>query len=164
MTAMMHMPLPASGQDVFDKILAAPAGLVVVRSDAAATLVEHLRAIARQSGQAIYLWQAGQGLSSLRDAYARVPDAQRLGQALRYMRQSMHFGVYVLQELEMPLAPADLILLRQLARVAVGHLRRVVLLNPPLALAEQLADVAASVDDVPDVPQRPRLRDGRWLS
>lgn len=163
MTAMMHMPLPPSGQEVFEKILSAKAGLVMVRSDDGATLVEHLRAIARQSGQAIYLWQAGEGLASMRDAYARVPDAQRLGQALRYMRQSMHFGVYVLQALELPLVPADLILLRQLARAPTGHLRRVVLLNPPLALAEQLADVADCIDDVPDVPQRPRLRDGRWL-
>lgn len=164
MTSMMDMPLPSSGHDVFERILAAPAGVVAVRSEDGAALLEHFRSIARHSGQAVYLWQPGQGLSSLRDAHARVPDAQRLGQALRYMQQSMHFGVYVLQELELPLAAPELALLRQLARATTGHLRRVVLLNAPLALVEQLGELITCIDSEPELPQRLRLRDGRWLS
>ncbi|GAB3785226.1 hypothetical protein GCM10028797_15210 [Dyella agri] len=161
---MMDMPLPSSGHDVFERILAAPAGVVAVRSEDGGALLEQFRGIARHSGQAVYLWQPGVGLSSLRDAYARVPDAQRLGQALRYMQQSMHFGVYILQELELPLAPTDLALLRQLARANTGQLRRVVLLNAPLALVEQLGELIAFIDSEPELPQRLRLRDGRWLS
>jgi hypothetical protein len=161
---MMAMPLPSSGHDVFERILAAPAGVVAVRSEDGEALLEQFRGIARHSGQAVYLWRPGQGLSSLRDAYARVPDAQRLGQALRYMQQSMHFGVYLLQELELPLAATDLTLLRQLARATTGHLRRVVLLNAPKALVEQLGDLIANIDSEPERRQRLRLRDGRWLS
>lgn len=164
MSPMMAMPLPTSGHDVFERILAAPAGVVAVRSEDGEALLEQFRGIARHSGQAVYLWRPGQGLSSLRDAYARVPDAQRLGQALRYMQQSMHFGVYLLQELELPLAATDLALLRQLARATTGHLRRVVLLNAPKALVEQLGDLIANIDSAPERLQRLRLRDGRWLS
>lgn len=164
MSPMMAMPLPSSGHDVFERILAAPAGVVAVRSEDGEALLEQFRGIARHSGQAVYLWRPGQGLSSLRDAYARVPDAQRLGQALRYMQQSMHFGVYLLQELELPLAATDLTLLRQLVRATTGHLRRVVLLNAPKALVEQLGDLIANIDSEPERRQRLRLRDGRWLS
>lgn len=164
MSPMMAIPLPSSGHDVFERILAAPAGVVAVRSEDGEALLEQFRGIARHSGQAVYLWRPGQGLSSLRDAYARVPDAQRLGQALRYMQQSMHFGVYLLQELELPLAATDLTLLRQLARATTGHLRRVVLLNAPKALVEQLGDLIANIDSEPERRQRLRLRDGRWLS
>mgnify|MGYP001602851919 CR=1 FL=1 len=164
MSSLMAMPTPSSGHDVFERILAAPAGVVAVRSEDGEALLEQFRGIARHSGQAVYLWRPGQGLSSLRDAYARVPDAQRLGQALRYMQQSMHFGVYLLQELELPLAATDLTLLRQLARATTGHLRRVVLLNAPKALVEQLGDLIASIESEPERRQRLRLRDGRWLS
>lgn len=163
MTSMMEQPLSFANHGVFERILAAPTGLVAVRSEDGPALLEQFRSIARHSGQAVYLWQPGSGLSSLRDAHARVPEAERLGQALRYMQQSMHFGVYVLQELELPLAPADLASLRQLARTTAGHLRRVVLLNAPLALVEQLGELVTSVESEPEAP-RLRLRDGRWLS
>lgn len=164
MTSLMRMPMPTSGHDVFERILAAPAGVVALRSRDGEALLEQFRSIARHTGQAVYLWRPGQGLSSLRDAYARVPDAQRLGQALRYMQQSMHFGIYLLQEVELPLAASDLTLLRQLARATTGHLRRVVLLNAPRALVEQLGDQIACIDGEPEAPARLRLRDGRWLS
>jgi hypothetical protein len=161
---MMDMRLPSIGHDVFERILAAPAGVVTVRSEDGEALLDQFRSIARHSGQAVYLWRPGQGMSSLRDAHARVPDALRLGQALRYMQQSMHFGIYLLQELEVPLSAADLAMLRQLARATTGQLRRVVLLNAPLALVEQLGDLITHIDSGPERQHRLRLRDGRWLS
>ncbi|MBD8898336.1 hypothetical protein [Rhodanobacter sp. DHG33] len=164
MTSMMGMRLPSSGHDVFERILAASAGVVAVRSEDGEALLDQFRSIARHSGQAVYLWRPDQGMSSLRDAQARVPDALRLGQALRYMQQSMHFGIYLLQELEVPLSAADLATLRQLARATTGQLRRVVLLNAPLALVEQLGDLITRIDGGSEMQQRLRLRDGRWLS
>lgn len=164
MTSMLNMAMPSVGHDVYDRILAAPTGVVVVRSEDGLALVEHFRGIARHSGQAVYLWQPGAGLSSLRDAYARVPEAKRLGQALRYMQQSMHFGVYVLQEVELPLLAADLVLLRQLARTQAGRLRRVVLLNPPKALIDQLGELVECIVAETEQAPRLRLRNGRWVS
>jgi hypothetical protein len=79
------------------------------------------------------------------------------------MQQSLHFGVYVLVGLELPLSAMDDTLLRQLARMPQGHLRRVVLVNAPPALAEHLGTLAVHLRSDDSSPRRLRLRDGRWL-
>jgi len=163
MLAMDTAPLQ-SGTEVFEQILGAPSGLVLLQSEDWPALLEQFRALARHSGQAVYLWQPDTGLSSLRDAHVRVPDCQRLGNALRFMQQSLHFGVYVLVGLELPLSAMDDTLLRQLARLPQGHLRRVVLVNAPPALAEHLGELAVHVRSEDSQPRRLRLRDGRWLT
>ena len=118
-----------AGTEVFEQILGAPSGLVLLQSEDCPGLLEQFRSIARHTGQAVYLWQPDTGLGSMRDAHVRVPDCQRLGNALRFMQQSLHFGVYVLVGLELPLSAMDDTLLRQLARMPQGHLRRVVLVT-----------------------------------
>ena len=154
---------PKAGIEIFERILAAPGGLIVLEGGDSAALIGQFRAIARHSGQAVYLWQPDSGLGSLRDAHARVPGCQRLGNALRYMQQSMHFGVYLLADLELPLSAMDATLLRQLARAPSGHLRRVVLLDAPQVLVDHLGDAACRIGGRLDLPVRPRLRDGRWI-
>ncbi len=152
-----------AGTDVFARILEASSGLVILDCvDVRASVLE-FRALARRTGQAVYLWEPEVGMSSLRDTHGRFPDCQRLGGALRFMRQSMHFGVYLMLGLELPLAAADAAVLRQLARAQTEHLRRVVLISPPAALTEYLTDIAACVryDNTPG--RHLRMRDGRWL-
>ena len=161
-TAMASAP-PQAGTEIFEGILAASSGLVVLDSKDVHELVNQFRVIARHSGQAVYLWQPDTGLGSLRDAHVRVPDCQRLGNALRYMQQSMHFGVYLLVGLELPLSAMDATLLRQLARAPKDHLRRVVLIDVPAALVEHLSGLATHLRCADSQPQRLRLRDGRWL-
>jgi len=163
MTFVMAPAPPQTGIEIFDRILAASSGLVVLESKDAHALVNQFQAIARQSGQAVYLWQPDTGLSSLRDAHVRVPDCQRLGNALRYIKQSMHFGVYLLLGLELPLSAMDATLLRQLARPPKDHLRRVVLIDVPAALTEHLGELAVHLNAADGQPPRLRLRDGRWL-
>lgn len=161
-STIASVPVQA-GNEIFERILAAPSGLVVLDSQDVHALIDQFRAIARHTGQAVYLWQPDTGLGSLRDAHVRVPDCQRLGNALRYMQQSMHFGVYFLLGLELPLSAMDGTLLRQLARAPKGHLRRVVLIDAPAALTEHLGDLATHVGSQDSQPRRLRLRDGRWL-
>jgi hypothetical protein len=163
MTSAMASVPPQAGTEIFERILAAPSGLVVLDSKDVHALIDQFRAIARHTGQAVYLWQPDTGLGSLRDAQVRVPDCQRLGNALRYMQQSMHFGVYFLLGLELPLSAMDATLLRQLARAPKGHLRRVVLIDAPVALAEHLGELAVHLGSEDSQPRRLRLRDGRWL-
>ncbi len=164
MTIAMAPAPPQAGAEIFERILAAPSGLVVLESKDVAGLIERVRVLTRHSGQAVYLWQPETGLGSLRDAHARVPDCERLGNALRYMQQSMHFGVYFLRGLELPLSATDEALLRQLARAPKGHLRRVVLVDTPPALVAHLGDLATRVSSEGDRPRNLRLRDGRWLA
>lgn len=163
MNSVMASAPPQAGAEIFEKIVAAPSGLVVLDSKDVHGLIDQFRAIARHTGQSMYLWQPDTGLGSLRDAHVRVPDCQRLGNALRYMQQSMHFGVYFLLGLELPLSAMDATLLRQLARAPKEHLRRVVLIDAPTALAEHLGDLASRICGEDSQPRRLRLRDGRWL-
>jgi hypothetical protein len=164
MTSMMDFAASRASSELFDRILAAPSGLVVLETNGIHTLIEQFRVIARHTGQAVYLWQPDTGLGNLRDLHVRVPYCQRLGNALRYMRQSMHFGVYFLVGLEVPLSAMDASLLRQLAHAPTEHLRRVVLIDPPAAFAEHLGELAVRLSNNDRQPQRLRLRDGRWLA
>jgi hypothetical protein len=102
-------------------------------------------------------------MGNLREVHARVPGLQRLGNALRYMQQSNHFGVYLLAKFPLPISTMDNNLLRQLARAPAGHVRRVVLLDAEPALVASLDDVAVHLNGTSRAAQRPRLRDGRWL-
>jgi hypothetical protein len=164
MTSLMATAPSQAGKEIFERILAAPSGLVLLNTKEAPALIDQFRMIARHTGQAVYLWQADAGLSSLRDAHVRVPDCQRLSNALRYMQQSMHFGVYFLAGMRVPLSAMDASLLRQLARAPTAHLRRVVLIDAPTAMVEQLGSLAAHLDGEVQQAWRPRLRDGRWLA
>ena len=164
MTIAMASAVPQAGAEIFERILTAPSGLVVLQSKDAEALIEQVRVLVRHSGQAVYLWQPDTGLGSLREAHARVPDCERLGNALRYMQQSMHFGVYFLRGLELPLSAVDAAMLRQLARAPKGHLRRVVLIDAPPALADHLGELAARLSTDEGKPRKLRLRDGRWLT
>lgn len=161
--AMASAP-PQAGAEIFERILEAPSGLVVLESHDVEALIEQVRALARHSGQAVYLWRPGTGLGNLRDAHAQVPDCERLGNALRYVQQSMHFGVYFLRGLELPLSTPDAAALRQLAQAPKGHVRRVVLIDAPPALVAYLGDLAAAVSGEGGAPRSLRLRDGRWVA
>lgn len=160
----MASALGSAGNEILEKILAAPSGLVILECKDIPALVEQFTLGARHSGQAIYLWRPDTGLGSLREAHSRVPDCQRLGNALRYMQQSMHFGVYLLVGIELPLSAMDATLLRQLARPPKEYLRRIVLIDVPAALTEHLGDLAVQINSEDGQPPRLRLRDGRWLS
>jgi hypothetical protein len=82
---------------------------------------------------------------------------------LRYIQQSIHFGVYLITQFPLPMPAMDSTLLRQLARAPAGHVRRVVLLDAAPTLIASLDDVAVRLSGMAPASQRPRLRDGRWL-
>jgi hypothetical protein len=162
MTPLMA-PSPLAGSDVYERILTAPGGLVVLEHASSTTLIEQFRAIARHNGQSVYAWHPEEGMENLREAHTRVPGSQRLSIALRYIQQSIHFGVYLLSQFPLPMSATDSTLLRQLARAPAGHVRRVVLLDAAPALVASFDDVAVRISTATPATQRPRLRDGRWL-
>jgi hypothetical protein len=162
MTSLMA-PAPLAGSDMYERILTAPGGLVVLEHVDSKALIEQFRALSRLSGQSVYLWRPEIGMENLREAHAVIPGSQRLGNALRYIQQSIHFGVYLLSPFPLPLAPTDGSLLRQLARAPAGHVRRVVLLDAPPSLISSIDNIIVRLGGAADVVQRPRLRDGRWL-
>ncbi len=160
----MNTDASQAAAEILEHVLNAESGLILLDSPDALALMDQFRVVVRNTGQAMYVWQPDTGLSSLRDAHARVPDCQRLGNALRYMQQSIHFGVYFLVGIELPLSVMDATLLRQLASMPTKHLRRVVLINIPTALVEHLDDLAIRLNSEDSRQKHLRLRDGRWLA
>lgn len=163
MSTSLATPAAPAGADIFERILTASGGLLALEGGDSDALIEQFRALVRHSGQSVYLWSPTTGLDNLREAHARVPGSQRLNQALRFVQQSMHFGVYLFRHLPLPLAPADVNQLRQLARPPTEQVRRVVLVDAPRSLLDSLADTLIKIDCAAPVEIRPRLRDGRWL-
>ena len=161
-TAPTASPVQA-GADLLERILTARGNLIALDGGEEVDLVGQLRPLIRRSGQAVYLWNPELGLGNLREEHVALPGSQRLNIALRYMLQSNHFGVYILQRLPTPLPMADATLLRQLARATTGHVRRVVLLDPGASLVASFNDVLVRLSCQPKPAQRPRLRDGRWM-
>src|ERR1700754_4997594 len=152
------------GNDVFDRILSASGPLVALKTSDTALLVEQFRLVARRTGQAVYLWRHAEGLVSLRDAQMRVPGCLRLGDALRYISQSLHFGVYLMDMPPGPPSATDGALLRQLAGGHTGRVRRVVPMGPSPSLLATFEDDIIRVDaDWRARSAAPRLRDGRWI-
>jgi hypothetical protein len=154
---------PLAGSDIYERILTAPGGLVVLEETDTQALIEQFRSIARHNGQSVYLWEADKGMGNLREAHANIPGSQRLGNALRYIQQSIHFGIYLISRFPSPLTAMDSALLRQLARAPAGHVRRIVLLDAVPASISSFDDIAVRISGVAPATQRPRLRDGRWL-
>lgn len=153
----------SAGSDLFDRIVQASSGLVVLEGADSSALMARFRTLARRTGQAVYVWQPALGMSNLRDLHASVPGCERLGSALRYMQQSMHFGIYLVVGLELPISAGHKHLLEQLAVEPEDHVRRIVLLDDSTALAAALAGTAVVIDASATSAPRMRLRDGRWL-
>jgi hypothetical protein len=162
MTSLMA-PAPLAGSDIYERILTAPGGLVVLEDTDSEPLIEQFRTIARHNGQSVYLWEPETGMRNLREAHASISGSQRPGNALRYIQQSIHFGIYLMVQFPLPLSAMDTALLRQLARAPAGHVRRIVLLNAAPASISSFEDIAVRISGLAPVAQRPRLRDGRWL-
>lgn len=150
------------GSDTLDRIIDADSSLVVLRVDQPELLVEQFRQVTRRSGQSAYVWQPDQGLRSLREGEVRVPGCRRFGDTLRYVLQSMHFGIYLITGLRGRVSQPDLVLLRRLRRDRSDPVRKVVLLTQDTTLIQSIGDLATVLgSDVPTT--RPRLRDGRWV-
>lgn len=163
MNTAIAPPPSQAGAEILERVLSARSNLIALEGGEEVDLIGQVRSLVRRSGQAVYLWNPEVGLGNLREEHIGLPGSQRLNIALRYMLQSNHFGVYLLQRLPLPLAMADATLLRQLARATTGHIRRVVLMDPQESVVASFSDVLVRLSCKPKPAQRPRLRDGRWL-
>lgn len=150
----------ASAQ-LLERIVASEQNLVLLDVEQPGELVEPFRSLARHSGQAVYFWRAGEGMNSLRDGDIAVPGSRRLTEALRFVRRSMHFGIYLLENATAILQPQDIALLLQIAKLRNGPSRRVVLMGPQQKLNEGLDALCLHLSI--SGGGRPRLRDGRWV-
>ncbi|HEX7341653.1 MAG TPA: hypothetical protein VF269_05180 [Rhodanobacteraceae bacterium] len=153
----------STGSQAFEQILNADVPLLTLESSEREAIVEQFRQKARFSGQAMYRWHAGDGLCSLRETGLRVPGCLRLGDTLRYISMSMHFGIYLIDNPELPLSQGDMAVLRRIASTRTDFVRRVVLLSEGPELSRCLGKLALRLKHEAVVEARLRLRGGRWV-
>ncbi len=153
----------AAATALLERIVDAPCNLIVLDTTQADDLIDSLRLLSRHSGQALYLWQAEAGLRSMREGDMQVQVSNRLADTLRFIRRSMHFGIYIVQVEMSELSPQSINLLGEIGRLKGGPSRRVVLLGHNPTVDERLASVSLRLNVSGGDTGRPRLRDGRWV-
>lgn len=157
----MSRPDPAITGALLNRIIGAEQSLVLLRCEESDQLHEQLRLHSIRTGQALYLWKDGEGLRSVREGQMPVPGSGRFLDALRYVTNSVHFGIYFFTGYPQPFDVTMIPLLRQVAKLGGERVRRVVLLDPATTLPSSVEFCELGWND--GVNARPRLRDGRWV-
>jgi hypothetical protein len=154
---------PQFAQLLYQQIEAAESRLVVVYTRSHAELSQQLEPFSRRSGLSIYSWTQDRGFISLRDNGVVVPGTRRLPDALRFIQQSGHFGVYLLPCNGLSFTPPIVAQLRQVARADDGIGRKIVFLSEDGDIPATLSGYCAHVQLEPRSRAPLRLRDGRWI-
>ncbi|HJT96815.1 MAG TPA: hypothetical protein VJ696_00730 [Rhodanobacteraceae bacterium] len=151
-------------QKLLEQILKAPGNLIAMETSHVAEALVQFRTLAMRTGTSMYLWDPEGGISSLRESGLRVPGSKRLTDALRYVLQSMHFGIYLFTGFEDQLKTPDTVLLRRISRIHTGNERKIVFVGANLAVPEEIESALQRLNTESEVRAPPRLRDGRWIS
>jgi len=149
-------------QRLYDQVLDSTSNLVLLDTPFPDELLAHMRLMSQRRGHSIYAWNAENGLASLREHGITVAGSKRMAEALRFVLQSGHFGVYVFPAERAEFTPQVLALLRQIARGKDGGDKRVLVLGTAINLP-QLRPIAQSLVHKHGLSDRLRLRDGRWI-
>ncbi len=148
---------------LFEQIVQSRHHLIAIETATTADIVLQFRQLALRGGQSIYLWQGDSGIVSLREGDVRVPGSKRMTDALRYILQSMQFGVYLFTDFVEHLRPPNTGLLRQISRIRTGHERKVIFIGEPVPLPDGLEELIERIKHHSLASGNPRLRDGRWV-
>lgn len=149
---------------LFDQILKAEGNVLgLATADVDDSLLQ-FRQLAVRSGQSVYLWTPENGISSMRETDVHVPGSRRLADALRFILQSLHFGVYLFTQFEEQLKPPATSLLRRIARIRTGNERKLLFVASALQFPDDIDSLVERVSPSMGGSFRPRLRDGRWVT
>ena len=151
-------------QKLLDRIVQSSQHIIALETSSVGETVAQMRVLAMRGGTSIYAWDPEGGLASLRESGMHVPGSKRMSDALRYVLQSMHFGVYLFVEFEDHLKPADVLLLRRISRTPTSNERKLVFVGAGVELPEELDGLYDRVAVESEMHRQLRLRDGRWLS
>lgn len=149
---------------LFEQILNAEGNLIGLEAANIEEALSQFRQLAMRNGQSVYLWDPQTGIAALRESELRVPGSKRLGDALRFILQSVQFAIYFLVDFDEQLKPPNLVLLRRFARIRTGNQRKLVFIARHLELPEDINALVERMNPGSRAMVRPRLRDGRWVT
>lgn len=149
---------------LLERIVESPVHLITLETLRCDETVAQLRVLAMREGTSIYAWEPEVGLTSLRESGLNVPGSKRLTDALRYVMQSLHFGIYLFTGCAGAMKPVDTLLLRRISRMQSVNERKLVFIGSHVDMPEELDGMLERL--VVDNELRPqlRLRDGRWVA
>lgn len=150
-------------QKIIDRIVQSPHNLVVLESGNVGETLTQMRMLAIRGGTSIYAWDPEAGIASLRESGLNVPGSKRLTDALRYVLQSMQFGIYLFVDFNEHIKPADTLLLRRISRMHTANQRKLVFIGCDFELPEELDGMFDRLTAQTEQQHRLRLRDGRWV-
>lgn len=151
-------------QKLLERIVASPMHLIALETANEAEMLLHMRVQAMRGGTSIYVWDPENGIDSLRESGLHVPGSKRMGDALRYVLQSTHFGIYLFLDFVEHLRPVDTVLLRRIARMQTGSSqRKLVFVGNGFELPEELDGLFERITAHGRDRPRLKLRDGRWV-
>ncbi len=148
---------------LLDKIMELDARVITLHTLEVEYAVADFQAVCRKSGRAIYHWSDNGGLQSMKSSEFSVPGTRGMADALRYVLQSMHYGIYLFSDFGHQLRGVSVELMRQIAVARGGNDRKVILIGQDIAIPARLADITAHIRHQPAEVLQPRLRDGRWV-
>ncbi|MBA8883223.1 hypothetical protein [Dokdonella fugitiva] len=151
-------------QKLLDRIVQSAQHIVALQTSSVADTVAQMRVLAMRGGTSIYAWDPDGGLASLRESGMHVPGSKRMSDALRYVLQSMHFGIYLFVDYEPHLKPADVLLLRRISRTPTSNERKLVFVSGRNELPEELDGMYDRLAVESELHRTLRLRDGRWVT
>lgn len=151
-------------QKLLDRIVQSSQHIVALQTSSVGDTIAQMRVLAMRSGASIYAWDPDGGVASLRESGMHVPGTKRMSDALRYVLQSMQFGVYLFVDFEAHLKPADVLLLRRISRTPTSNERKLVFAAAGTELPEELEGMYERIAVESEMHRQLRLRDGRWLT
>ncbi len=150
-------------EGLYERVLESASNLVILDTPHGDDVLSSFRQTAQRRGHSVYAWSAALGLASLREHGITVAGSKRLPDALRFVLQSSHFGVYVFPSDKREFTPQIIALLRQIARGKEGGDKRVVVMGHDMEVSTPLDRLATLVVHKHGPSQHFRLRDGRWV-
>jgi hypothetical protein len=150
-------------QKLLDRIVQSPQNLIALETANVEELLAHMRMLALRSGAAVYAWEPESGIASLRESGLGVPGSKRFSDALRYVLQSMHSGVYLFVAFAGQIKSADTVALRRIARMPEANARKLVFVDGDFEIPEELDGLFERITADDAMQPGLRLRDGRWV-
>lgn len=150
-------------QKLLDRIVQSKQQLVVLETLNVGETVTQMRTLAMRGNISVYVWDPESGITSLRESGFNVPGSKRMGDALRYVLQSTHFGIYVFIEFMAHLRAVDTVVLRRIARMETAVERKLVFAGMGFEPPEELEGLFDQLRVGSEGQARLLLRDGRWV-